>query len=57
MQKKLNKKIAEFDLCLKFYCKLDDNGSTTWFIDSVKDFINYYYNDKNIDLNQMLEKM
>ena len=48
--------MAEFDLCLTFYSELDDNGSTTWFVDSRKNFINYYYNDENIDLNRMLEK-
>ena len=49
--------MAEFGQCLNFYCELDDDGSSTWFVDSRKVYINYYYNDKNIDLNLILKKL
>lgn len=49
--------MTEFDLSLKFYLELDDSGSTTWFVDSRKSFIKYYYNDENIDLNKTPEKL
>ena len=57
MQKKSNKKTVKFDLCANFFHKLDNNGSSTWSIDSRKISVIYYYNDEINNSDEMLEKL
>lgn len=51
------KKKAKFDLCVNFFCELDDDGTSTWFIKSEKNFLSNYYNDENTNSDKMLEKL
>ena len=51
MRKELNEKMNEFDLCVTFFCELDGNDSSTWFIESEQFSIVNYYNDENTNLD------
>ena len=40
-----------------FLCELDNDRSSSWKNDRKKFLITYYYNDENVDLNEILEKL
>ena len=49
-----NKMSTGFDLLVAFWCTIDDNSSMTWRILNNEISILYYFNDKNVNLENML---
>ena len=45
----------EFEVC--YHVVIIDNGSTNWTISPSKIEINHYYNDKNLNLREILYKL
>ena len=43
-----------FDLLVAFWCTIDDNSSMTWRILNNEISILYYFNDENVNLENML---
>ena len=49
--------MTEFDIRVPFLCEVDNDRSSSWKNDRKNFLITYYYNDENVDLNKILEKL
>ena len=49
--------MSAFNACIQFFHERDENGSMAWNISDQKISISFYFNDENIDITNINERL